>query len=131
MIFYKNLYYSVAISAFIVLAILAFIMYYAKQNQLYPPISQTCPDYYSLSSDGTCNYNPDAWTIGERERSIHTGDPCRYVNFETDVYTNNPDGYGHLSGACKKQQWATDCGVTWDGITTNPYICFNDYIPPT
>ena len=131
MIFYKNLYYSVAISAFIVLGILAFIMYYAKQNQLYPPISQRCPDYYSLSSDERCTYNPDAWTLQDDARSISTIDSCRTVDFTRDIYTNNPDGYGPESGACMKQMWAKDCGVTWDGITTNPYICYNDYNPPT
>jgi len=129
MIFYKNLYYSVAISAFIVLGILAFIMYYAKKNQLYPPIVQVCPDYYTLSTDGRCNYDPDAWTVPQQ--SIDTTESCRNPNFSRDVFTNNPNGYGPTSGACRKQKWAQECGVTWDGITTNPYICYNDYNPPT
>jgi hypothetical protein len=130
MIFYKNLYYSVAISAFIVLSILAFIMYYAKKNQMYPPIIQECPDYFSLSSDGKCTYNPDAWTLN-RDFKTQSGDVCTSVDFKKEIYIKNPGGYGPTSGACQKQTWAKDCGVTWDGITTNPYICYNDYNPPT
>ena len=131
MIFYKNLFYSVAISAFIVLAILTLIMYKAKNKQLYPPLSQACPDYYSLDTNGLCNVNPDVWKKIRMNSSARTGMSCKNPKFSADIsgglFTNNPSGFGPTSGACAKQKWAQDCGVTWDGITTNENICFNDY----
>ena len=26
-------------------------------------------------------------------------------------------------GLCKKQKWARVCGITWDGVTTEPNVC--------
>jgi hypothetical protein len=78
------------------LTIIGFMLSYAK-DEGWPPTVGACPDYWML--DGTvCN------NVNKTGSSTVAG--CQA---NTDFSTMNT--------ACKKYDWATKCGVAWDGIT--------------
>ena len=114
MIFYKNIFISAILSAFLLLAIVAVVMYYTKNKQIYPPILSVCPDFYNLDMNNKC-INGGLW------KQIPVSSDCDYKDFSGNIY--NIQGTGANSGLCQKKSWANNCGVTWDGITNNYAIC--------
>lgn len=120
MIFYKNLFISVILSVLLILIIMAIVMYQSKNKQIYPPVVQPCPDYYNTDGSGNCTANEYIWFVSDLNSS-RTGLKCSKANFSE---LKGP-GIGPTSGMCSKKNWANDCGVSWDGITNNPAICYN------
>lgn len=120
MLWYRNLFISTILSVLLLLAIMAVIMYFSNKKQIFPAISQPCPDYYTMDTSGNCSINKSVWNIGVTT-SKRTDLSCNTVNFSK---LSNP-GMGPTSGLCSKQRWAQDCTVTWDGITNNSSICYS------
>ena len=116
MIYYKNMVVSVILSVVLLLIFIGVIMYNSKNNQIYPAVFSPCPDYYSLDSLGKCNANTSIW-------GFSAGNKCLSNNFSDKSYKT--PGVGKGSGLCSMKQWASDCGVTWDGVTNNSSICYN------
>lgn len=72
----------------------------SKSNQTWPPVTGDCPDYWvdtsgnggnciNVKNLGTCKSNMD---------------------FSGPAFTGT-------NGNCSKYKWASNCNVTWDGIT--------------
>ena len=114
MIFYKNIFVSTILSVIILLAIVAYVMYYSQDKQIYPPILSVCPDYYTLNTNNTC-VNSGVWDNSK------SGSLCNRLDFSGNVY--KVAGTGTSSGLCAKKTVATNCKITWDGITNNYSIC--------
>ena len=111
MIFYKNIFVSTILSVIILLAIVAFVIYYSKDKQIFPPILSNCPDYYNLNENGLC-VNTGLWS---------TSSDCNSIDFTASIY--KVEGTGANSGICAKKTKADECKITWDGITNNYSIC--------
>jgi len=112
--FYKSLLIGTIASLIIVLAIMGVILANQNKTIVYPPEINNCPDYYTVSASNNCVLNSTIYS---------TVDPtCSNKNFSENIY--NANGTGPLSGLCEKKKWANNCGVTWDGITNNPDICY-------
>jgi hypothetical protein len=127
MIFYKNLFYSVILSAFLLLGIIAYVMYKQNATQLYPPTINSCPDYYAHDPTGICIANDKIWTDVDGLSSLRTNLTCNNVDFSG----NKVAGMSKKSSLCSKKQWAEDCGVTWDGVTDNRMLCYSEYVEST
>lgn len=91
------------------MALTSLMLLLAKQNQKFPPMYPTCPDYYTLKSEGEQAYCQDIKGLD------YKGDnqaKCVKLNISDDKYR------GWKTQQIKnKLKWATDCGVTWDGLT--------------
>ena len=114
MIFYKNVFISAILSAILLLVIIGIVMYYTNNKQIYPPVLSKCPDFYNLNDANLC-VNSGVWDSNK----ITSG--CDNMDFSGNEY--NIQGVGPTSGLCKKKEWASECGVSWDGITNNYSIC--------
>lgn len=117
-----NTFYKVSLFIFLVVVIICIslitnLISNTKDNRIYSPYIDECPDYYIKQKDSIA-------TCIDRKKISNRGADCRKVDFSTDLYTN--PGMGTDSGLCKKKQWAYQCGVNWDGITTNDDICYVD-----
>ena len=112
MIYYKNLLISTILSAIILLAVVAFIIYKYKDQAVYPPIISDCPDYYNLDNKGNC-VNTQVWN--------NSTSACNVLDFSGNMY--KAAGTDKSSGLCKKKLKAQECKITWDGITNNFSIC--------
>lgn len=134
---------SLAIALVIlVLCLIVIAIILAKTTGKYPPTVDACPDYWSTSNylnpsaecnksefgccsdyatpksdaDGTncpikCYNTHKLGTTSSTGASI----PME-MNFSSDVYTGS-------TGLCNKQKWASQFGVTWDGITNVGNAC--------
>jgi len=114
MIFYKNIFISAILSAIILLAIVAFIIYYYKDQEVYPPSVSNCPDYYNVDSESNECVNTGVWQLDNTEM-------CERLDFSEDKYL--VPGTDSTSGLCAKKNKANECNITWDGLTNNSTIC--------
>lgn len=85
----------------VTLTMIGIAMNKQKKNAIYPPVLAECPDYWQNTVDGEC----------KRGALYNRGDcPSNTVDFSS-------------MSDCAKYEWASGCGVTWDGISNNPDIC--------
>ena len=139
---FQNTSLSIAILILVVcLIVIAIIL--SKTSSNYPPTVDACPDYWSTS-----NYlNTDASKCNKSEfgccsdyatpKSDAAGSNCPVKCYNThqlgtvsSTCTSKPsemdfssDLYTGSSGVCNKQKWASQCGITWDGITNVSNAC--------
>jgi hypothetical protein len=84
------------------------------KNPTWPPTSPNCPDYWV--AEGTGN---DTKCINVKD--LGTCKPTGGQKHQIMSF-NDPTFIGS-QGNCNKYTWASNCGVSWDGITygvTNP-----------
>jgi len=107
----KHFYKGIAIMATLILIVILLLMGYSlnkfKHTKRFPPVIANCPDYWISDSSGCSNPK----NLGTLTNSC-TGP----MDFDTDHYNN-------ATGHCKKSEWAKNCSLTWQGITTNDDIC--------
>jgi len=107
----------VSITAIVTLVLIFILvllaLQFAKNNGVWPPVLSQCPDYWvDQSTNGSkCVNVKDLGTCHASTSGAHT-----IMDFSTPNYRGS-------NGLCQKYNWATNCGISWDGITygvTNP-----------
>ena len=111
---YQQIILLITVSMLVIILVMFF--FFTKKtttNKTWPPIIGDCPDYWvDLSGNGTACYNKQ--NLGTCNK--HTDIDKNTMNFNVAPYNSDTTN-------CSKYTWATNCGVTWDGITygvTNP-----------
>ena len=105
--FQKIVLFSAIIILIIALVIIGIALMYSK-NQVWPPMTPECPDYWV--SDGSGN-NTTCTNVKDLGTCQATGDSQHLVmNFNNSRFTGT-------QGLCNKFTWANRCGISWDGIT--------------
>jgi hypothetical protein len=98
----------IAVLVLVVLLIAVATMLHWNAKEQWPPVVGDCPDYWmdlsgnggecvNTHSLGTCNLP----TKGDKNPA----------NFAQSPYVG-------IGGTCAKYKWASQCDVTWDGITS-------------
>jgi len=127
-----------SIAAIILILLLTFIgIIMGKQNSTapFPPTSNTCPDFWQVSTDGkSCIIPPGKNSINSGELyngllinsdlmnpSIAPGFSQTIDSKNKPVYSinfNDPGWSGTgVQGICSKRNWARNYKVEWDGIS--------------
>ena len=99
--FYKNAIIGFAVQLVILLIIMAFIISNKNSSQEFPATLSVCPDFYSLNNSGYC----------KNEANVYSSNKPKCIQI-------NPKGMA----INEKRNWASDCGVAWDGITNSSSI---------
>jgi len=81
-----------------------------KYHSDYPPVIANCPDYWI---DGSGNNGSGCKNNG---MSIGNSTCSSSMDF------SKPQWAGER-GMCAKYKWATQCNLSWDGITNKANIC--------
>ena len=74
---------------------------------VWPPLTSDCPDYW-LDASGNGSSCLNTHSLGKC--NIPSKGNPNTMNFNQMPFTGS-------DGLCAKYRWATNCGVTWDGIT--------------
>jgi hypothetical protein len=97
---------KIVLTAAIVILIIALIfiglaLRAGQKNMSWPPVVGDCPDYWvdTKGSGANCVNVKNLGTCKTKS-----------MNFTTSNFTGS-------NGTCNKYTWATNCGVSWDGIT--------------
>jgi hypothetical protein len=74
----------------------------------WPPMVPACPDYWTIDGSGNNTTCVNVKNLGTCQPA--SGDQYLTMNFNNAPYSGS-------NGLCSKYTWATNCGVSWDGIT--------------
>ena len=98
----------IAVVILIIMLIIIGITLTKSSDVVWPPIIGDCPDYWvDLSGNGAACLNS------------HNLGRCNKITSESDNVMNfDVAPYNTSTGNCSKYKWATQCKVTWDGITS-------------
>jgi hypothetical protein len=117
----------------IILTYIGIAMTYYKSNsaKIYPPVANTCPDYWNISSDGSgCIIPYDSTSKNYSSKLLNELSSGVVPNNAFTINWNNIDmsmirlddlSMGSYGGAiiknCGKQNWANYYGIEWDGVS--------------
>ena len=105
--------------------------YYSTENNLYPSMSNTCPDTWSVTETNTCivpqngDLNSGAlYSNGGSTLIIDSANTPGYSSAKNEInFSDNTLWAGDgKSALCNKKKWASVYGIAWDGIS-NANIC--------
>jgi hypothetical protein len=110
---FQSIVVIVAICVLIVsLVFIGFALRKQKNSASYPPVIANCPDYWidaSGNNGAACTMDPKVGISGNAKCTSP-------MNFSSPMWQGQ-------SGLCGKYKWATQCNLSWDGITNNASIC--------
>jgi len=106
--FQKIVLYSAIIILIIVLVVIGIALSYAK-DESWPPMVPSCPDWWIIDGSGNDASCIDMKDLANAKCKVGSQGHLN-KNFNTAQYTGS-------NGNCAKRTWATECGVSWDGIT--------------
>lgn len=91
--------------------------YAANSGVAYPPTKNNCPDYWTISTDGTVCNKPLPGSRNTYSGNVNaagvagvtsTGD----IKLDTTAWTS-----GGKSAICAQKLWANQNGLVWDGVS--------------
>ena len=101
-VFQKIVLFAAIIILIITLVVIGLAIRNTKNTQQWPPFVPECPDYWTLDKNNKC-VNTTNENLGKQT--------CRGTkDFNKSPFTGD-------QGMCNKYTWATDCNISWDGIT--------------
>ena len=106
--FQKIVLFSAIIILIIALVIIGISLTSKSASIEWPPMTPDCPDYWTIDGSGNntrCINQKDLGTCKPPSGINHL-----IMNFNNPTFTGS-------QGTCNKYTWATNCGVSWDGIT--------------
>ena len=106
---FQKLILTIAIIILIViLVVIGLALSKASVEENWPPIVGECPDYWvDMSGNGEACFNSKS--LGRC--NIPSEQNTNTMNFNQSPFTGD-------NGTCAKYNWAKNCQVTWDGVTT-------------
>lgn len=117
-----------AIAVLILILVLAVIGWMMTKNvavQKFPGITTTCPDYWTISTDGKC-VRPN---VGQRNRGsdkldTDMADATKTPGGSATSFDSNDAGWSKSGDSiCAKKKWATTYGVNWDTVVNSSTVC--------
>jgi hypothetical protein len=77
-----------------------------SQTITFPPEITDCPDYWYESYDKSTGKGKKCYNAHQ----LGSNECAEVMDFTTPDWTGS-------DSLCKKQTWANNCGLSWDGIT--------------
>ena len=99
------------------LIIMAVIIARSRSQFAYPPVQSDCPDYWEMHSINGANTCVNTKSLG------NSSCPSK-MDFSVSPWSNS-------NSLCKKQLWARNCDLTWDGVTNSATVCSSSGTPIT
>ena len=92
----------------IILVLIGIALSKSSNSESWPPVVGECPDYWvDMSGNGEACFN--SHSLGKC--NIPTENDKATMNFNQAPYNTD-------NGNCSKYKWASNCNITWDGITS-------------
>lgn len=119
-----------AVLLILIFATVGILSKYATFDKVFPPIANTCPDYWSVDISGNCILPQ---VDGSNSGSVYTGNTINLTADKTNTSKTFTPGYNSDRGyinftdplwgtigknpVCAKQKWAATNTLQWDGVS--------------
>ena len=110
----------------IVLTFMGFMILRQGRGTVYPPTSNTCPDYWIEDISGMCHFPSDVNKpngVSLIHAPLTSGPPYAVPSLKSSVasYYFNPQnpswGGTGKTPVCAQREWALSQNIIWDGVT--------------
>jgi hypothetical protein len=111
----------------LILAVLGMMLSNYRNKEAYPPVANTCPDYWNVTSDGTACSIPSNNSTSLNKGSVYNSrGTIAITRANTPGYNsrentiNFTDAGWNATGktaVCAQKDWAATNGIIWDGIS--------------
>lgn len=91
------------------LSLIAYMSYKAKYKVNYPPVSSQCPDFWEVKE-------MDDHSVCVNTKNLGKESCENQMRFDVSPWTGD-------TGLCRKQSWAKECDLSWDGVTNADLKC--------
>ena len=125
-IFYVSVLSIAVIVLILILTYVGIMLAYSNSNsnKKFPPVSNSCPDYWMNSNDGSGCIVPKSGSKNCGKLYDSNGNPSASL-IATDGYDKTtsaidfsiPKWKANGTMICNKQKWAEKNGVIWDGVS--------------
>ena len=104
---------------------------YSTFDKAYPPMANTCPDYWVADPNGNCTV--PATSASPNVGIVYSGNSINLTTDKTDTGKFYTPGYASDKGTinfndslwgsmgktnlCAKKDWATKNNIVWDGVS--------------
>jgi len=99
----------------LILSAVGIIMLFTKNNnQIFPPTSSKCPDYWTLGADGvTCT------SSGTNNGSVTAAGPVQSVDGNIIKLNTSHSSFTEIgmTKTCGQKRWANLNKIEWDGVS--------------
>jgi hypothetical protein len=122
-----DIFYVIVLTIAVILLILLLTyiglqMKVSVKSKIYPPTQATCPDYWTINSDGTCQppTTGNRNTITDKRSSPYANHTPGYKTTTGSIDFTDAGYYvygGAKNSICGQKNWANTYGVVWDGVT--------------
>lgn len=112
------------VATLILILILIFVgimMQYQNAGNVWPPINNTCPDYWKVAQDGiACEVSIDGANIGTLKAGDLTKKPFTQSHNKTVLNPADPSWLKNgLTPQCSLGAWANQNNIQWSGYSNN------------
>ena len=109
----------------LMLSVIGWMMTKNVEVQQFPGITTTCPDYWTIDSNGKCvRPGPTERNYGSDELTTAISDSTKTPGGESNHFDSNAAEWSASADPiCAKKKWATTYGVKWDTITNSSIVC--------
>ena len=111
-------FYTIVVSIAFVILVLVLIavgimMQKQDEDKEFPAYASKCPDGWTYSDTSGCEHHKN------NQKDFSGGDHygTHYAHIITDVSSTTYAEFKPTATICEKKKWATDMGVSWDGVT--------------
>jgi len=114
---FYNIVLIVALVMLIILLIVLGTLITESDNNVYPPTSLKCPDYWVETEEGC---EPQGINDGGVETALEFYDETKSNYFKTIDYEDDEaisSKYTGISDVCARRKWALNSNVVWDGVS--------------
>ena len=111
-----------SIATILLILLLTYIGIKMKASKLsggpYPPIKNSCPDYWTINDKGKCVQPGVAGRNYGNKALNNTNTPNGFIPADTSVdFSVVGWSAGGKSAMCEQKKWASENGILWDGVT--------------
>ncbi len=103
----------------LILTFVGLLMQTGKKNVVYPPIANTCPDGWTVDSDGSCNIPTTGSSNmnGKLQSDLETS--LSLVTATSNKFDPNHAGWtsSGKTAICAQKKWANKNNILWDGVS--------------
>lgn len=105
--FQKFILFAAIIILIITLIVIGIALTYSVDDT-WPPMTPECPDFWTIDGSGNLSNCVNVKDLGTCP--AQSGQKHLTMNFNTPAFSGSNE-------LCAKYTWATNCGISWDGIT--------------
>lgn len=107
------------------LTFMGVLLRFQSSNEIYPPQSNSCPDYWTADSSGNC-FKPTQPSFANPSELLNVGTIQSVLSSNSSPFSSDGKSFNKnnlswsangQSALCAQKTWCNNNGIIWDGVS--------------